>query len=368
MSSRLNCQQIVTRIKEIKSKEADFNQELANGNFEICLNLKSELTKLIAKLNKEIWTFNQKELSREKLQASYEQYKTLFEQNGIVRDGYLAPELIPEELSGEKFKMPTLEEFLDFIKSRETQVIEMIKLGLVEPVLVPIAADFGKDETVYQPGFHRYTGLVKVLAEKLRQLGLTNKLKTSDGKLLPVNPKWKNCSINYDDPVYPRGVYKDLLYSFKDKNGEFHESLSQKQFIQKHREAGSPFPGFAIYFQEKGVSLPRTRNDEDPLSEMTSGRSYLQYKQSLRNLGLTGTTAHVELITLLASLQKDGKMRRDCDNSSDACTFLGGISFPSTTSLGDCLFDKPDGRFCFYISTPDYSDSNVACAPVGELV
>lgn len=314
----------------------------------------------------DFWPFEQEELSVEKLKSIYEQYRSVFESKGITKNGQIAPELLPLELKTENFSMPTAEQFSEHISSKSEKLKEMIALGLVEPVIVPIAADFGIDTE--SGGEHSYSGLLGVLAKEIRTLGKGKKLKGSDGTVLPAKREWANGSADPKWPIYVNNVYQNMRYSFKEDDGTFSEGLTQKDFIQKHKDAKSPFPGFAVYFKEKGDLLARARDEEDPLQEMAVNRQYQQYQESLHRLGLTGSTAHAELIMLLSSLQKDGKVSRDWNNEKDAAGFIGGNTFQGSAHLGRCYWGRYYGQFLFNAGNPDDSLSSVAGVAFGELV
>lgn len=359
----MNCQEITTSIQAIKSMKDDFDKELRQQNFETCLVLKYELSDMVKELKEELWLLEK--LSIENIKSIYEQYKSVFEKSGIVENGKIISELLPDELKQENFFMPTVEQFLDYILSKKEQLIEMVELGLTEPVIVPIAADFGKDSE--SGGVHNYSGLLGILAEEIRDLGQKGLLKGSDGVFLPSRTEWNSGSVDPKQPINVDDLYKKMQYVFKEKDGVF-SALSQTELIQKHKEANSPFPGFAIYLKEKGDLLTCVRDEKDSLYEMAAWHNYKLYRESLRKLGLCGTTAHTELVMLLSSLQKDGKVMRDDENPKDAAGIICGNTFHGYTGFGRCGWLRDAGCFCLDTRGPDDVGSKTAGIALGELI
>lgn len=365
MKQNFNCKQISARINTIKKKRDEFLVEFNNKSTD-CFNTKNELMSLIEKLTGEIWPFEESELSNDKFKDCYKQFKSLFETTGIIKDSQIASDLLFED---EVFKMPSEQEFLEYICDRKEQVLEMAKLGLTEPIIVPIAAYLGKGGNFTINGGTGYDGLLGIVAKEIRELGQTGKLKGTDDLLLPIKQDGDKSSSDQKDPLFLDPEYLHLFYSFKEKDGTFSEGLSRTQFIDKHREAGSPFPGFGIYFKEKGNILPNIRKADDPLFKMQSKRQFADYKTSLRKVGLTGATVHTEIITLLLSLREHHQITRDIDSPKDSASFMGGISFQGNTDeFGFCFWNRHFRKFLYNTADINRSGKYVSCCPIGELI
>lgn len=370
MNKSLNCQQLTDAINAIKSKKSDFDEEFSKKNTK-CFKLKTELLLLIKELKEEIWPIEYPEFSHEKLKKSYQEFKKTFENNNVIKDGQIPQELLPDSLKGEVFLMPTEEQFLDYIVSKEKQLEKMLKLGLVEPVIVPIAADFGYEiEPTWQ--FSRYKGLLGIVANKLKKISESGSLNGSDGVVLPSGEKLKQGSCG-SDPVYVDQDYEKLQYAFREQDGNFSEDLTQASFIQKHKDAGSPFPGFAIYFKEKGNLLKPIRDKDDPLIDMESFHALNDYIINLRKLYLTGSTVHAELTLLLCSLEKDSRVTRDPDafrvfqESEDSAGLIAGNLFENG-NVCCCYWNRKYGYFCFTARNYDRIDSSTSGIPMDELI
>lgn len=347
----MNCKAITTKLKAIREKKDLFESELEKGNID-CLKIKSDLISKVEGLILESWPI---EFSVEKLRETLNQHKMLFEQSGIVRDGKIVKDLLPNELKEEIFTMLTEKQLCEFLITKKEQVNKMIKLGLTELIIVPIAADFGTDEELTM-GTHVYTGLLDILADEIRIKA--KHLKNSKGNSL-------HSEVDLKCPIHVNSIFKDMRYTFKEKDGTFSEGLTHTQFIEKHRVAASPFPGFAIYFKEKGNLLLPGRDNDSPLKDFTVNQNVHHYIKCLHKLGLTGTTAHAELIILLNSIQKEGKITRDY--MSDVVTFICGNTFSYTASIARCFWAN-FGRFSFYGEHPDNTYDNAIAAPIGELI
>lgn len=365
MSNRINCQKLSSSIKAIKSKKVDFEFQIENNDNE-CLVSKSDLLKMIEALKKEIWPFEQEELSSEKLKEAYQKFKNVFEKSSIIKKDLISKELLIDELKEEKFAMPTEKQFLDFIVSKEEQLNELAKLGLVDPVIVPIAVDFGKD--LVKDGVSKYSGLMEICAKEIRKQGHKGTLRGSDSTLFLKEQSSWNFVVDQQSPIYVSEYYKKMQFTFKEEDKDFIEGLNQEQFIQKHREAGSPFPGFAIYFKEKGNVVPRNRSENKPLSEMFAGRRFGGYSENLHKLGLTGTSAHAELTLLLLSLVKDNMITRDSGNEDDCSAIITANSFVDSTGVGNCYWSRDEGQFRFFVGNSYNSVSGINAVPMGELI
>lgn len=367
--NKFNCKQFNTRLKIIKTKKDDFDSEFRKGDVQACLEIKNNLLDLVQEFKDSFWPFEEEELSQEKLGEFYDQYASVFEKTGIVKHGQITQELLPKELKNEVFKMPSKSEFLDYIASKEVRMKEMFDLGLVEPVLVPIAADFGKDidndKSIHS--FHNYTGLLKILAEEIRSLGKSKKIKSSGGQYLSEKEDLNHNQVNLNHPISVDDEFNSMMYTFLGEDGTYKEDLDQKQFIEEHKDAASSFPGFGIYFKEKGV-LPKNRKADSPLYAMSANRKPSDYISSLNFLDISGTTAHTELILLLYSLQESGRVTRDYGIEEDMETVIGGNTFKDSQKIGHCGWNSDFGKSNFLTVPTDRNYPGTACAPIGELI
>ncbi|MEK9156193.1 MAG: hypothetical protein AAB360_02715 [Patescibacteria group bacterium] len=309
------------------------------------------------------WPFKEEEMSQEKIAEIYDRYARVYEQEGIVENGRIAPSLISTEVRqlGLDFAMPTREEFLQFIAEHSEKEKRLIGLGLIEPVIVPVAADLGEAIPVTASEEYRYSGLLDIVAAKIKELGEAGQLLGSDGTQITCNPKW---------PIYVNDLYKKLRFMLQKKDGTLQGGLTQKTYIEEQQKDGHPFPGWAIYFKERGNILPRNRDSQPDLTDMTADKELSKYIEALHDpnkLNMTGSSVHLELMLLLESLIRDKKVTRDWNNNQDAGAVLGANTFEGSGRVPFYAWRRGAGQLDLNAYYPDNHFSDVVGVPAGEI-
>lgn len=361
-------------IASLLDEEKRINKDLNSGNINegtAQAQLK-ELNTLCFKLTNESLEdlFLETKLS---LTESYETQITLMNEFNIIKEGKINPELVDPRLRKEdltEFPVPTLEQIREEILSNREQVEHFISMGLTRMILEPIACELGTDDEdkIDTGGNHQYTGLLSIVADKLRKAHDDDELLQSDGEKVTV--------FDSNQPIYFFSSNPDNNNLITLDQGENPQEKPKVTIVQDQIK----FKGWRIKFVPDTNLLPETINlkDKDEKHFTISDKDKAgSYQDNLIKAGLSGTTPIVEMILLLYSLSsKEKKVTNDWYNverndqgqlikRNDHAVYMTGVS--NSSGVPFCRWSRGVGLLEFNLRDSDLADVNVVGRPVGEL-